>query len=172
MKRKTKISNKNILTNVVKVVVNERKKRGKNKGKSKSKTILKPQQIEYQQPQRSNISNLETSFYTDTIKNLKKELSKQLSQTLYEPTKDTTKTLSEPIYKDSDFSGPTAFDLLSMSPGTITTKGIEEMKAFLKLNKELIPTIKIHTDEEIDRLQPNKISEYYESVKNKLSTGL
>ena len=59
-----------------------------------------------------------------------------------------------------------------MSPGTLTTRGVDEMKSFLKLNKELIPTIKTHTDEDIDQLQPNKISEYYEKVKSILSTKL
>ena len=91
MKRKTKISNKNILTNVVKVVVNDRKRR---KGKNKSKSKVKPQEI--QQATRPNISNMETTLYTDKIKELQK---------VYELPKEIFSNWRRNEFKANDFKG-------------------------------------------------------------------
>lgn len=155
--KKTKRRVSNTLKNAIKIVIDNSKKTVRvNSSKQKSK----PSEQIYAYPYsvRPNLSALERTMYENEISTLK------LQNPLGVKVRSNTagKTLNMGTVATQTPPDP------QLSPSTMATTGIEAMRRYLINNNSRIPTKKTYSDEEIEKLQPNRISELYAQTRQNI----
>jgi hypothetical protein len=155
-KTKARSNYNNTLKNAIRIVIDNSKKSVR-VNSTKPKTFSQPTIIKsYSQ----NLSNLERSIYENEIARLNRNsLSSFVKPYNTRPTGTTlnmlntsTQTLPDP----------------QLSPATMTNVGLERMRQYLIDNITRIPTSKSYTVEEIEKLQPNRISQMYADTRQNI----
>lgn len=152
---KGRVSNKT-LKNAIRIVIDNSKKSVRVNSSKTPKTISQPT---IQPSISQNLSNLERSIYENEIARLNRNsLMSFVNPNNMRPT-GTTLNMNQATQTPPD---------PQLSPATMTNVGLERMRQYLIDNRNRIPTSKSYTVEEIERLQPNRISQMYADTRQNI----